>query len=31
MCMSFAAAGLSSACFVALLKSQTYNFTARKN
>lgn len=26
MCMSFASAGLSSACFVALLKSQAYNF-----
>lgn len=30
MCMSFASAGLSSACFVALLKSQAYNF-ARNN
>jgi putative ABC transport system permease protein len=26
MCMSFAAAGLSSACFMALLKSQVYTF-----
>ncbi|HEX5055451.1 MAG TPA: ABC transporter permease [Gammaproteobacteria bacterium] len=26
MCMSFASAGLSSACFLALLRSQTYSF-----
>jgi putative ABC transport system permease protein len=29
MCMSFASAGLSAACFLALLKSQVYNFRQR--